>query len=187
VCRMADTELGDDVSTVPLARHLVAELLRRWELPALQDSATLLISELVTNALVHAGSGLRLVVAVSDGVLELGVSDHDLLSAPSVRPRVARLGDEEDQLIAEGGRGLLLVDSLADRWGVVQRGQEKQVWCHLDTDDWAYRSACPCHRAHDHANDNDHDHDHDQHHDHDQRVRLPSGRYAVAMPGPWTT
>jgi phosphoserine phosphatase RsbU/P len=169
VCRMADTDLDDQVSSVPMARHLVAELLHRWELPDLRDPATLLTSELVTNALVHAGSGLHLVVAVSDGVLELAVSDHDHLSAAAVRPRSENVGEEEPQVIAEGGRGLLLIDSLADEWGVAQQGQEKQVWCQLNTDEWAFGSDCGCRSQH------------------DDRVRLASGRYALAMPGPWDT
>jgi hypothetical protein len=68
---------------------------------------------------------------------------------------------------SRGGRGLLLVDSLADEWGVIRLVNGKQVWFRISTDDWSYRSGCMCHS------------------DSIDRVRLESGRYALALPGPW--
>jgi anti-sigma regulatory factor (Ser/Thr protein kinase) len=167
VCRVVNTELDDDVSSVPLARHLTTELLDRWELSSLRDLAMLLTSELVTNALVHAGSGLNLTVAIADGALEIAVGDHDHLSSALVKANVPRFGDVQDSVLAEGGRGLLLIDSLTDDWGVDQGAHEKRVWCRVSTEDWVHRLACAC--------------------DHDDiaRVRLASGRFALAMPGPW--
>jgi anti-sigma regulatory factor (Ser/Thr protein kinase) len=163
---VVNTEIDGQLWTVSWARRLVSDLLDQWELPALGEVATLLTSELVTNAVVYAGTGISLVIAVADGVLEIGVSDHDHASIESVKPKVERLAAKEG-VTAEGGRGLVLVDSLADEWGVVQLAKGKQVWFRLSTDDWSYRSSCACHS------------------DAIDRVRLESGRYALAIPGPW--
>jgi len=168
VCRMVSAELNEDLSSVPWARRLVSDLLIRWELPALGEAAKLLTSELVSNALIHSGGRVRLVVAVADGVLEIGVSAHDQQSIAFVKARIELLlAADHDATLSEGGRGLLLVDSLAEEWGVVHPSNGKQVWFRLSTDDWLYRSACLCHS------------------DALDRVRLESGRYALAIPGPW--
>jgi anti-sigma regulatory factor (Ser/Thr protein kinase) len=167
VCRVVSTELRDEVSSVPTARHLTVELLDRWELPTHRDLAMLLTSELVTNALLHAGNGLSLTVAIAEGALEIAVGDHDHLSSASVKANVPRFSDVHDNVIAEGGRGLLLVDSLTDDWGVDQGTDEKRVWGRVSAEDWVHRLDCACHR------------------DDIGRVRLASGRFALAMPGPW--
>jgi anti-sigma regulatory factor (Ser/Thr protein kinase) len=168
VCRVVNTELDEDLSSVSRARRLVSDLLERWELRGLGEVAMLLTSELVANALIHTGGGASLVIAVADGVLEIGVSDHDHQAINLVQPKLERLGAADHGAIpAEGGRGLLIVDSLADEWGVVQLANGKQVWIRLSTDEWSYRSACLCHS------------------DAIDRVRLDSGRYALAIPGPW--
>jgi anti-sigma regulatory factor (Ser/Thr protein kinase) len=167
VCRVVSTELRDEVSSVPLARHLTIELLNRWDLSTHGDLAMLLTSELVTNALLHAGSGLSLTVAVAEGALEIAVGDHDHLSSASVKANLPRFGDGHDEVIAEGGRGLLLIDSLTEDWGVDEGAHEKRVWARVSAEDWIHRLACLCHR------------------DDVDRVRLASGRFAWAMPGPW--
>jgi anti-sigma regulatory factor (Ser/Thr protein kinase) len=158
MCRVASTELGRSISAVADARAFVTGTLRRWDLEALAVDAELLTSELVTNALLHARSDVTVSVAVADGTAEIGVTDR---SAEPPRPRRAADG-------AEGGRGLRLVDRVAADWGVAYLGSGKQVWCRLDVGvDWAHRSACPC-QGEDLA-----------------RVRLESGRWAVAAAGPW--
>lgn len=69
-------------------------------------------------------------------------------------------------LLAEEGRRLLLVDALADEWAVgVAQGM--QVWFRLNAKDRSFRSEWRCHS------------------DQVDRVRLESGRYAHAIPGPW--
>jgi anti-sigma regulatory factor (Ser/Thr protein kinase) len=94
----------------------------------LLDTAVLVLSELVTNALrVRAPSdrqvGVRIAYASADGLLRLEVSD-----AGSGRPEVRHpKADETD------GRGLWIVDALSHRWGVSPRagGIGKTVWCEL--------------------------------------------------------
>ncbi|GIH99243.1 ATP-binding protein [Planobispora takensis] len=98
---------------VTVARRQVAELLGEGH-PA-SDDVVLLVSEVVTNSVVHSGSadGGRVVmtVAVDSGAVTVEVCDAgSTRSAPYVR-------NEPD---AEGGRGLFLVDLIASRWGVRQ-------------------------------------------------------------------
>ncbi|MFE9097161.1 ATP-binding protein [Streptomyces sp. NPDC007264] len=98
----------------------------------LSETLILLVSELVTNAVVHTGcpAVLRLLLTgVSEGpsgarsgTVRLEVAD---VSARPPAPRHAT-GDET------GGRGLELVDGLADRWGWDAEGVGKRIWCELD-------------------------------------------------------
>ncbi|WP_020140386.1 ATP-binding protein [Streptomyces sp. 351MFTsu5.1] len=95
----------------------------------LAETLILLVSELVTNAVVHTGlpAVLRLslpgVEAKSESVpVRLEVADRSGL-AP-----VPRWVDGD----ATGGRGLALVDGLADRWGWSREGAGKSIWCELD-------------------------------------------------------
>lgn len=158
MCRVHTVHYPPEAENVPHARHWLQRLLRRWELDGLIPDASLLITELVTNTIVHTHSPLDVVSAVADGVLEIGVTDHDThpphLEHPSSR--------------AEHGRGIALVDDIADDWGVASLDGGKQIWFRLTVDPaWAYRTACPCG-----GTDLD-------------RVRLQSGRFALAVPGPW--
>lgn len=102
----------------------------------LAETLLLLISELVTNAVVHTGcpavvrmlfpggevSGAAGLAAGGAGTVRVEVADRsDLPPAP----RHAR-GDDTD------GRGLELVDGLADRWGWQREGSGKHIWCEVD-------------------------------------------------------
>lgn len=166
MCRVENAQFGRMPTSSAAARHLVSEILDRWQLPTLKEDAELLTGELVNNAIGHASTGLALVVAMGEGSLEIGVTDFDPHSTPFVKPKWARTDiTEKDQVLAEGGRGLLLVDLLAEEWGVVGLEQGKQVWFRLRTNDWPYNSTCPCHDP--------------------ERVRLESGRYVMAVAGPW--
>jgi anti-sigma regulatory factor (Ser/Thr protein kinase) len=168
VCRIANAKFDAAPASSAAARQLVSDLLSRWELLPLRDDAELLTGELVNNAIGHASSELAVVVAVADGTLEIGVTDFDPGSVPFVKPNWERMNvTAKDQILTEGGRGLLLVDLLSDTWGVVGLRQGKQVWFRLSTKDWSYNSACPCHG---HSLD---------------RVRLESGRFATAVAGSW--
>jgi anti-sigma regulatory factor (Ser/Thr protein kinase) len=93
---------------------------------AYRDTAELLVSELVTNALRHGeGPMIRLTLSCRLGALHCEVED-----ASSARPAVCR-GDNEE---GESGRGLLLVEHLAARWGSRLSGRGKTVWFDLVPD-----------------------------------------------------
>ena len=116
-------DLPADNSSPARARSVVTKLLRDWELGGLVDSATLLTSELVTNAVRHAGTGLRLSLT-RVGTDRVRIAVHD--RAPGVALRVRRSGDD-----AEGGRGLFLVEHLSAGWGSVAGDSGKTVWFEL--------------------------------------------------------
>lgn len=91
-----------------------------------RDAAELLVSELVTNALLHGeGSMIRVTLGCRLGALHCEVED-----AGSARPAV-RQGDNEE---GESGRGLVLVEHLAARWGSRPSGWGKTVWFDLVPD-----------------------------------------------------
>jgi serine/threonine-protein kinase RsbW len=109
-----------------VARQVAREALTCWQLTHLADTAILLISELVTNAVLHArtgGRGLALQLEVHGTWLRIEVHDADLRGP---KPRTPALFDES-------GFGFVLVDTLADRWGVHETPTGKAVWAELDT------------------------------------------------------
>ncbi|MEV4507121.1 ATP-binding protein [Streptomyces klenkii] len=110
---------------VSAARRALSDLLP--EDSALQDTAPLLISEVVTNAVRYAsGTRVKIAMATTDaGGMFTAVFDPD----PSLR-RGSRAKDSDDSM--ESGRGLNLLDMLADSWGVTTVGDEgKWVWFEL--------------------------------------------------------
>ena len=117
-------------------RRTVAELLGRWgiaENPL--ESVLLVVSELLTNAVLHGRSesvGLSLVHDGAQGRVRIEVDDR----TPGPRPR-PRLPDADD----EGGRGLLLVEAIGEQWGVSKDGSV--TWCVVDTDAGPHRENRP--------------------------------------------
>ncbi|MFF8511613.1 ATP-binding protein [Streptomyces sp. NPDC015492] len=111
-----------------LARLLAVEWMRDQEVPyGVTDSATQVVAELAANAATHGrvpGRSFRLAVVTHTGVLRVEVTDTQGEQLPRAKP-----ADSE----GESGRGLLLVEALADRWGV-DRGPapRKTVWAELD-------------------------------------------------------
>jgi DNA-binding NarL/FixJ family response regulator len=110
-----------DAQTPRAARRFVSQILTGWddEEGDLTDTVTLLVSELVTNAVLHAGSDVEVTVRLTDTAARIEVTDT---SADPLNPRDA--ASDEDS-----GRGLALVGSLARRWGVRPApGGGKTVW-----------------------------------------------------------
>ncbi|MFE4963291.1 ATP-binding protein [Streptomyces sp. NPDC056660] len=114
-----------DLRAVPEARRELRELLRHWGKPGRSEIAELLTSELVTNALVHTDREAVLTAVVGPGQLRVEVRDF-----VGRRPRVCA----PDTGDGTHGRGLVLVDSLADAWGVQPHEVGKSVWFELDAD-----------------------------------------------------
>jgi DNA-binding NarL/FixJ family response regulator len=111
------TELPTDPAAVGTARRWVRELLAPSVVEEL-DVVELLVSELVTNAIVHASSAPRVEVELGRDRIRVAVYDADPTPPARRTPDLDRVG----------GRGLLLLDQLADRWGSEPSGSGKVVW-----------------------------------------------------------
>jgi GAF domain-containing protein/anti-sigma regulatory factor (Ser/Thr protein kinase) len=116
-------ELPADLTSPARARAFVSNSLETWGLDRVIDTATLLTSELVTNGVRHAGTGMRLMVSrIGERGVRIAVTDH----APTVGVRIGRSDDD-----AEGGRGLFLVEHMSSGWGSVADDAGKTVWFEL--------------------------------------------------------
>ncbi|WP_407698175.1 ATP-binding protein [Streptomyces jumonjinensis] len=114
-----------DLKSVSEVRRVLRELLGQWDGPDTADVAQLLASELVTNALVHTGHGAVVTATVASATLRVEVRDF-MAGLPLPDPAHRR----RDPLDVNG-RGLALVQSLADSWGVRTQSAGKVVWFEL--------------------------------------------------------
>jgi anti-sigma regulatory factor (Ser/Thr protein kinase) len=119
----ARIDLPPTARSVVAARRVVRELLRTWGAPQDREDAELLVTELVANVVDHVGgeASLALQVTFSDQWLRIGVSDGS-----AIRPVVQELSGERTR-----GRGLQMVASIAERWGVEDEPGGKSVWFEL--------------------------------------------------------
>ncbi len=114
-----------------LARRLTERQLADWEQPS--EAAQQIVAELVANAIQHGrvpGRDFRLTLATADGVLRIEVTDAWAERLPVPQARTAPPDGER-----EGGRGLLIVEALADSWGVdisPEPPVRKTVWATLE-------------------------------------------------------
>ncbi|WP_241518521.1 ATP-binding SpoIIE family protein phosphatase [Streptomyces sp. CB03238] len=150
---VARTSLPGNPLAPSAARRFVRAALADWTglaLPAaatitdrVADDAVLVVGELVTNAVVHAGTTVELLCRLEDpagglpAALVLEVSDHH--PTRTVRHEHQHHQDDEDGL-DEYGRGLQLVAALAECWGITYRPGLKTVWARLPLDGW---DTCP--------------------------------------------
>jgi anti-sigma regulatory factor (Ser/Thr protein kinase) len=121
----ADAQMPHRVDSVPAARAFLTKLLHGWEVSdQVIDEASLLTTELMSNAVQHGSGVLNLEIAVHDGLLRVGVHD-EAAELPVERPATS--------VSREGGRGIWLVQSIARDWGSDASGEEpgKTVWFEL--------------------------------------------------------
>ncbi|WP_413760148.1 SpoIIE family protein phosphatase [Streptomyces sp. MMBL 11-3] len=104
------------------ARRFTRRALRAWRVTDEPDAVLLIVSELVTNALVHTDGQIRLDLTLIDNRLRVAVADV----SPRTPIKPTSIGWE-----ATGGRGILLVEALSANWGTVPVSGGKQVWAEL--------------------------------------------------------
>ncbi|GGU28352.1 ATP-binding SpoIIE family protein phosphatase [Streptomyces lavendofoliae] len=123
--RTAMTIAQAEPERIAAARQHLRELLHDWADPEQVDSAVLMVSEMVTNVLVHTdGDALLVAEATGDhGKRRLRVEVAD---ASDELPHRRRPGE-----MASSGRGLILMEMLAHEWGVDPRGEGKSIWFEL--------------------------------------------------------
>ena len=119
----AAVDLRPVPASVPVARHLVLDLLGAWRAPHDADDAALLVTELVANVADHVAgeASFTLELVVSEEWLRITVRDGSALQ-PVVR---------DFEIGAPRGRGMRLVEAIATRWGVEEHGEGKAVWFEL--------------------------------------------------------
>lgn len=115
---VASTRLPAHPASSRAARSFVAEHLRGWGVDSAVDDATLLVSELVTAAVLHVRSPIDLVVRKVRAAVRVEVFDEGQRSAKPLDP------DFE----GAAGRGLSLVEAVADRWGIDETGGGQTIW-----------------------------------------------------------
>lgn len=113
------TALRNDPEEVGRARNLVGSSIRRWGVPDDDGVALLLVSELVTNALRYGTQPMRLIARGDKSGLRVEVHDARVDEQPQLHQPT-----REDV----SGRGMVLVDALAARWGCSEFGGGKLVW-----------------------------------------------------------
>jgi anti-sigma regulatory factor (Ser/Thr protein kinase) len=117
-----------DLQGVARARRFLDHCLDEWDLGPLSDSAELLASEVVTNALIHGDSDVDVCLRRYPDRFRMEVRDSD--SHPAMLVTLDRAADQ-----AEGGRGMVIVSALASSWGNSPSGRGKTVWFEMNTDE----------------------------------------------------
>ncbi|EST35629.1 protein phosphatase [Streptomyces roseochromogenus subsp. oscitans DS 12.976] len=125
--RLQQHVVPGDPEALTHARHMIRAAVRSWGAADRADEIELVADELITNALLHTeGSAIVTLRALDDGERRLRIEVEDSSTA---LPRRREAGED-----GVSGRGLLLVDRLADVWGVEARGGGKAVWCEFRRD-----------------------------------------------------
>ncbi|MEU1411627.1 SpoIIE family protein phosphatase [Streptomyces sp. NPDC046994] len=119
--RVASWTLPSDQTAVRSARHMAAHQLTEWGLEGLEDPTTLIVSELVTNALRH-----------STGPIGLRLIQHQVLTCEVFDTNVSSPRMRHAQATDENGRGLFLIAQLSRRWGTRSVSDGKVVWAEAD-------------------------------------------------------
>jgi anti-sigma regulatory factor (Ser/Thr protein kinase) len=118
--------LEDDPGAAGVARRFLRRTLTAWGVaddPI--ETAQLCLSELVTNAVIHAGATSDLTLTLDDGLLTVAVRDHGGAGGASTVV-------EDDDPLRVFGRGLVLVEALSDSWGSMRDAVGTSSWFVLD-------------------------------------------------------
>ena len=118
----ASVSFGADLESTTAARRFAERTMVDWSVDGERfETARLLVSELVANAVTHAETGVTLQLDLSPERLRVEVRDE-----ADGEPRARRPGHDDPT-----GRGLMIVEALADRWGVEPTPPGKTVWFEL--------------------------------------------------------
>jgi anti-sigma regulatory factor (Ser/Thr protein kinase) len=119
----ASLSLPPEPASAARARRFIADLCAATQMPStLCETAALLVSELVTNAIIHGKTSATVEVHRPADILRVSVRD----ASPALPPVGAR-----PTLSAESGRGLTIVSVLADAWGIETVDGGKAIWFEL--------------------------------------------------------
>ena len=121
----------DEIAAV---RQGVRQLLAEWDLVELTDDIVLVVSEMLANALHHADGGVAAIrIHRRPDAVVIEVSDHGASA-----PLLGQPAFDDDR-----GRGMFLIDRLADRWGFRRTDDGKVVWCEMAIPESMSRAMSP--------------------------------------------
>jgi len=152
MCLHATQALPPEPASARAARVFLRDRFEEWGLLSILDEAQLAVTELVTNAVLHARTPLTVSVSCTGGFVELAVFDGSPVLPATRKPGDVR-GDAvdfirphvQDSGEAARGRGLLLVDALAAEWGVSPQSDGKAVWIRTPVPEgWSRPGGCTC-------------------------------------------
>ena len=106
------------------SRELATEACGRWDLPELVGAACIVVTEMVNNVVAHARTPMTVLFALRGEGVAVAVRDRSSY--------VPRFAGSPVPVTSYGGRGLLLIDSVAQRWGSLVLGDGKVVWAVLE-------------------------------------------------------
>lgn len=124
--RQLSADLEPVVGAARRARELVTDGCSRWDLPALAGSACIAVTEMVNNVVAHARTPMTARIGLREGLLHVAVRDYS--------PRAPSYGGPVPPT-SPGGRGLLLIHTVARRWGTSLLDDGKVVWAVLHPED----------------------------------------------------
>jgi len=120
-----DLTVPADPSASAAARRFLQEAAADWDLsPDLTEVAQLVVSELVSNAVEHAGTSSTVALELSEDTLRISVRDGST-TRPVPRPL---------DMVSFRGRGLPLIDRVSEHWGIADHAEGKTVWAVLSVD-----------------------------------------------------
>jgi hypothetical protein len=122
--RFLRAQLEPVVGAARRSRELVTEACARWDLPDLAGPACIVVTEMVNNVVAHAHTSMTVLFALRGESMSVAVRDHST--------HVPRFTGSPVPVTSYGGRGLLLIDSVAQRWGSLPLDDGKVVWAVLD-------------------------------------------------------
>jgi hypothetical protein len=105
------------------SREVITEACGRWDRPDLAGNACIVVTEMVNNVVAHARTPMRVLLALQGDTMSVAVRDGS-----ATVPRFAGPVPPTSY----GGRGLLLIDTIADRWGHLPLDDGKVVWARLE-------------------------------------------------------
>jgi ABC-type transporter Mla MlaB component len=124
--RQLSLELEPVVGAARRSREMVTEACGRWDQPALAGPTCIVVTEMVNNVVAHARTPMIVLLAVRQDAMAVAVRDRSNTIPQFTGPVPAT---------SFGGRGLLLIDSVADRWGSLRLETGKVVWAVLQQPD----------------------------------------------------
>jgi len=110
-----------DLRAPRAARHFLLVTLAGWGRADLAGDGALVVTELATNAVLHARSGFTVAVSLRHGAVRVSVRDAARLEPAPRRPTT----------LATSGRGLRMVEAISHGWGTTVAGEGKAVWAEL--------------------------------------------------------